>query len=220
MAPGLDRERAREAVDRSLGGRVAGVAGIADNRPGHRRDADHPAPAALDHAGEHGPGDVERGLQVDGDVAVPLLLGDLDERHQRAVLAQLGDTGVVDQDVHRAQPHRHLGRQLPSLAVVGQVGDKPGRLDALGRQLRRPLMDAFGGRRDGHPGPTPAEQRRRGEADPLRRASARDQRHAPGVAIPVSHRSARPRPRRTPRCGGRRPRPSSPGTSAPCCGTA
>ncbi len=71
------------------------------------------AAAPPNHLGQHQPGEVEHGDEVEGEHAVGVVFSDLDERAPRT------DAGVVDEDVDR-----------PELGVHGRVG--PLRFGALG----------------------------------------------------------------------------------------
>src|SRR6185436_11959962 len=112
LARDLERERLGKAVDPGLGG---GIVGLAESTllPVHRRDVDHPAPAALDHAVHHLLGHVEARIEVGAHHRVPVGLGHLLERHVAR------DAGVVDQDVD----HPDLGLDRVHLARAVVVVD-------------------------------------------------------------------------------------------------
>src|SRR5688500_2451003 len=174
VARSLERHRLREAHHAELGrgvGRLAEAAHEAGDR-GHAHDA---TPAALAHAREHRPRDLERPRQVDREVELPVLVA-----HVLQLTDGVDHAGVVHADVdgpeialdardhilhpravadvaliaaHRPPPVGDLlGRRLSALGV--QVDDRD--LAALGRQdLRIRLADAS--RSAGDQGDLPAD---------------------------------------------------------------
>lgn len=61
-------------------------------------DVDDAAEFARLHSGEDGLGRVERRREIDGDDGVPLLVRKIFDR------GHMLDAGIVDEDVHRADP--------------------------------------------------------------------------------------------------------------------
>src|SRR5580692_2938221 len=101
-----------------LAGLRAGVGldtGQADAAACSRGDVDDPAPVALLHRGDRGPGAQERAVQVGLHDRIPVLVGDLLDR-----LAYLAHDapGGVDQDVDAAD----RVEERPDLAGFGEVG--------------------------------------------------------------------------------------------------
>jgi len=102
-------------------------------------EVDHPAPAALLHAGNGVAGQMEGARQVDGDDGVPLLWRKILDRRDML------DAGIIDDDVHLTELPLGGGEQRADLVRLGHVRameadadsvfarqPRPGRLD-LGR---------------------------------------------------------------------------------------
>ena len=109
----FQRQRAGEADQAGLGGRVVGLAGVAPVRA--RGDVDHAAPLSFHHGGQGRPGAVVGAFQDGVDHGVPVRF-----RHLEQVLVA-GEAGVVDQDVDAAVGARCLVGHGPHLAVVADV---------------------------------------------------------------------------------------------------
>src|SRR5258706_6438062 len=108
------RERLGEARHARLGRRIVGLAELAFDRV-HRRDVDDAAPAALHHAVDHLPRDVEHAIQIGVDDLHPVLLGHaLEDGDAR-------DAGVVDEDVDRPDHRAHVVEHFRARVEVGDV---------------------------------------------------------------------------------------------------
>jgi hypothetical protein len=109
----------------SLGGRVVGLAAIAQRR--HRRQVDDPPPIALDHLALRRPRAQKGALQMHRDDRVPIVVGHLVDQ----IVA--GDAGVVDEDVERAEAQRDLLDQALDFVGDGDIGLEAERLDPIAR---------------------------------------------------------------------------------------
>ena len=89
-------QRQGEAHDSALGGGIM-HRHFEHAHAGQRAEVDDRACLAADHAANECLGDQEHAFDVHVHHPVPVLLLDQRERHD------LGDPGVVDQDVHRAE---------------------------------------------------------------------------------------------------------------------
>ena len=89
-------QRLGQADDRGLGGGVADFTGSADLPP-HGRNVDDTAAAVLQHSRQYCVDAVIHAVDIDGEHPVPMFLADLGNQ------AEMGDTGVVDQHIHRGK---------------------------------------------------------------------------------------------------------------------
>ena len=124
----------RPRLGRGVGGheRLADAGGVGD-------DGDHPPGLALDHPGQHGPGDVHDAEQVHPDEPVPrggVLLGEGLHVLEAVGRGLAGVAGVVHEDVDRA----HGGDGPLDRGPVGDVegrGARPARRRPRSRPPRR-----------------------------------------------------------------------------------
>ena len=154
LAGDLRRQRARETDQRVLGGRVGGDVGRAV-KSGQRGDVDHPSPAALEHAGQHGLGHEIGPGGVHVQVALPL--GERGPRER----CGFGDARVVHQDVDGAELRDHRGHRGGDRSGIRHVERHGEHGPAAGAQLgggRVQLIPAAG--RDRHRQPLDAERQR------------------------------------------------------------
>ena len=109
---------------------------------GDRRDVDDAPSAACAHLGHHRLNEEEHALQVDVEIAVPVLLGGLVERHL------LEDADAVDQQVDGAEIGLDLGGEAPALRDLAEVGPITASASdgALARRrIRQRELSALGG---------------------------------------------------------------------------
>src|SRR5690606_33197469 len=136
LARAFLRQRNGEAMDAGLGGGVVGLAELAGLAV-DRGDVDDAPEAALAHALDDLPGNVESSGEVNADHRVPVALVHLVEE------AVTGNAGAVDQDVDRAV----LGFDLLGHGLAGiEVSDValyPADVVTLGLASRLPFLDLF-----------------------------------------------------------------------------
>ena len=125
--PGIDREHrhlglrqlgrrfGNEPVLRDLAGAISRQV-RRDEPAGDRRDADHSAPVALDHARQDVVHEQHRGADVDRLGAPPFVGIDLPDRAERP-----RDAGVVDEEVDRPEQLLGLRHRMLDRGRVGHV---------------------------------------------------------------------------------------------------
>src|ERR1035441_10287287 len=111
------------AARRSAGGHVIRLPEVAVQTDHARSVQNHPA-TALDHARHHRARAGEHAFQVDADHDIELFVAH--HAGQRAVLVLdeltiAQDAGVVDQDVYRAEPGRHLFHRALDRGGAGDI---------------------------------------------------------------------------------------------------
>ena len=126
------REPARDAEQRGLGHAVVDHL-LRDHDRGVRRHELHAPPAALGHPADVVAGQPDAGHHVDVPVALPQLVGDVEQRHRAE------DPEVVDEDVDRGQRLEQRGRAVGGRDVGG--GALEARVRLLGPQLRDDRVD-------------------------------------------------------------------------------
>ena len=115
----------RQFDDRGLGDRIR-----RDLRPavdtGMTGDVDDAAASPLDHARQYGSGADEDAMYVDLHRTQPFVRVDLPQWTNRT-----GDTGVVDQDIHRPELLPDGAQRLFDILALGDVGGQGQRLTSL-----------------------------------------------------------------------------------------